>query len=118
MGLKPDDTVCFCFHVSRRKIESFCRIEKPLYPSQISECLSAGTGCGWCRPMLAKIHSQICDKHTPPWRQDDQPAPQQTGAVPEARNQPPNEIDSDQWASGRRKYIAEGKGQPPPDAVE
>ena len=43
--LKPDDTVCFCFHVSLRKIETFCAVEKPQAASQISDCLSAGTGC-------------------------------------------------------------------------
>ncbi|HTV48545.1 MAG TPA: (2Fe-2S)-binding protein [Phycisphaerae bacterium] len=111
MALKPDDTVCFCFHVSLRKIEAFCNAQKPLYPSQISECLSAGTGCGWCRPMLAKIHTRICGRHAPPWRQDESP-----GTSPEARNQPPGEIDPDQWAAGRRTYIAEGKGKPPAGA--
>ena len=44
MPLHDDDEICFCFHVSLRKIETFCAVEKPRVPSQISECLSAGTG--------------------------------------------------------------------------
>src|SRR3954469_19083826 len=68
MPLNPDDEICFCFHVTLRKVASFCRIEKPRVASQISECLSAGTGCGWCRPMLRKIHKQECDVKEPWWR--------------------------------------------------
>lgn len=41
-----------CFHVSRRKIASFLRIEKPRRAAQLSECFGAGTGCGWCRQFL------------------------------------------------------------------
>src|SRR4051812_39675587 len=70
MALQPDDTVCFCFHVSLRKVETFCKVEKPQHPSQISECLSAGTGCGWCVPMLKHIHRKQCGVQTPWWRQE------------------------------------------------
>lgn len=38
---------------------NFVRIEKPRRVSQISECLSAGTGCGWCRPILRKLFDQV-----------------------------------------------------------
>jgi hypothetical protein len=27
-------------------------------PSQLSECLGAGTGCHWCVPFLRKLHAQ------------------------------------------------------------
>lgn len=73
MPLQPDDTVCYCFHVPRRKIENFCRNTRPHYPSQISECLSAGTGCGWCRPLLRRIHQQTCAPNDPWWRKTDAP---------------------------------------------
>ena len=53
--MKPDDDVCLCFHVSRRRIEKFIRLESPRRVSQLSECDGAGTGCGWCRPILAKL---------------------------------------------------------------
>jgi len=104
MALQPDDTVCFCFHVTRRKIENYCRIEKPQAASQISECLSAGTGCGWCIPMLRRIHTEICGEHKPWWRE-------------EAKEIPPD-IDAEAWRAGRKQYIAEGKGKPAPGAEE
>jgi bacterioferritin-associated ferredoxin len=56
--MHPDDKVCLCFHVSMRKIVSYCKREKPKHASQISECLSAGTGCGWCVPFLISLHKQ------------------------------------------------------------
>lgn len=38
---------------------NFCRRERPPYASQISECLSAGTGCQWCVPFIRKLHAQV-----------------------------------------------------------
>ena len=51
----PDQEICMCFHVSRRKIENFIRIEQPKRPAQLSECFGAGTGCGWCRRYLTML---------------------------------------------------------------
>lgn len=59
--MNPDDHVCLCFHVSQRKIVNFCKREKPPVPSLISQCLSAGTGCGWCIPFIRKLHQQALD---------------------------------------------------------
>lgn len=56
--VKPDDEVCMCLHVSLRKIRSFLKRERPRAASQISECLGAGTGCGWCVPFLKELHRQ------------------------------------------------------------
>ena len=53
--MQDDDELCLCFHVSRRKVASFIRIERPVRASQISDCSGAGTGCGWCRPFLEKM---------------------------------------------------------------
>lgn len=53
--MNPDDELCLCFHVTKRKVQNFCRIEKPRRASQLSECGGAGTGCGWCRPFLERI---------------------------------------------------------------
>lgn len=53
--MNPDDELCLCFHVTKRKVQNFCRIEKPRRASQLSECGGAGTGCGWCRPFLQRI---------------------------------------------------------------
>ena len=108
MPLEPDDTVCFCFHVPLRKVESFCLREKPRAASQISECLAAGTGCGWCIPMLRKVHTKICGEYKPWWKQDD-PAEYHSSE----RDASQDGIDSGAYASGRAKYLAETKRQPP-----
>lgn len=50
-----DDQICYCYHVSARKLILFARRTCPQRPSQMTECLGAGTGCGWCIPFLKKI---------------------------------------------------------------
>ena len=108
MPLKPDDTVCFCFHVTLRKIETFCAVEKPRHASQISECLSAGTGCGWCVPMIKRIHKRVCGISEPWWRQAE--------ATTEQDVRSDEQIDAEAYKSGRKNYIKEGKGTPPAGA--
>ena len=54
----PDDELCLCFHVTRRKVENWIRIHKPQRLGQLSECFGAGTGCGWCRPFLKQLYEQ------------------------------------------------------------
>jgi bacterioferritin-associated ferredoxin len=56
--MHPDDHVCLCFRVSLRKIVTFMNREQPRVPSQLSECLGAGTGCHWCVPFLERLHVQ------------------------------------------------------------
>lgn len=56
--MHEDDEVCLCFHVSLRKIRTYLQRENPPVASLISECLGAGTGCGWCVPYLRKLHEQ------------------------------------------------------------
>ncbi len=109
MALQPDDTVCFCFHVSLRKVETFCTVEKPRVASQISECLSAGTGCGWCVPMLRRIHLRMCGVEAPWWRKVE-------GEAPSVRDD--EGADAESYAAGRKKYIGEGKGTPPAGAED
>lgn len=53
------DDLCVCFHVPFHKIHKFIRINRPLYPSQCSECYSAGTGCGWCIPFIEKLFEDV-----------------------------------------------------------
>lgn len=55
--MDPDDHICLCFRVSLRKIAAFIAREDPRVPSQISECLGAGTGCQWCVPFLKRLHA-------------------------------------------------------------
>ena len=59
--MQPDDDVCYCYHVSLRKLQNFARRTRPKHASQMSECLSAGTGCGWCIPFLRQIAEQAGD---------------------------------------------------------
>ena len=60
-GMGPDDEVCLCFHVTRRRLEKFVRFERPVRVSQMSQCDGAGTGCRWCVPILAKIFERQSD---------------------------------------------------------
>ena len=32
---------------------------RPPFASQLTNCLGAGTGCGWCIPTLIKIHAHV-----------------------------------------------------------
>ena len=100
MPLGPDDTICFCFHVPLRKIETFCQREKPRAASQISECLSAGTGCAWCVPMLNKIHCQFCGEYKPWWREQGV-----DGYHSPERDADSAAIDLDAYAAGREEYL-------------
>ena len=90
-----DDELCLCFHVTKRKVLNFLRVNKPQRASQMSECFGAGTGCGWCRPYLRKLFEAS-----------------RQGA--EATTELP---DHSQYASGRTQYVKAGKGTPPPGAT-
>ena len=58
--MELDDEVCLCFHVSKRKLLSYMRINKARMrrASQLSECSGAGTGCGWCVGYLKWLFAQ------------------------------------------------------------
>lgn len=53
--MQLDDDICYCYHVSLRKLINYSRRVKPNPPSLMTGCLNAGTGCGWCIPFLIKI---------------------------------------------------------------
>ncbi|MDA7893644.1 (2Fe-2S)-binding protein [Rubripirellula sp.] len=61
--MKDDDELCLCFHVTKRKVTQFIRVNQPSVPSQLSECFGAGTGCGWCRPFLKRLMEQPDTDH-------------------------------------------------------
>ncbi|MBX3355042.1 MAG: (2Fe-2S)-binding protein [Phycisphaeraceae bacterium] len=99
--MNPDDHVCLCFRVSLRKLRHFMVRTKPTVPSQLSECLGAGTGCHWCIPFLKHLHGQY-----------------ERGVFPDLR------ISPEEYASQRVHYRAtgerpsEGSDPPaPPDAM-
>ena len=67
-----DHQLCYCFHITKRKIVNFVRQTRPKKASLISECFGAGSGCGWCIPFLEKIQREIvggdkvvCEELTP-----------------------------------------------------
>jgi bacterioferritin-associated ferredoxin len=93
--MELDDELCLCFHVTKRKVQNFLKVEKPARPSQMSECFGAGTGCGWCRPFLVKM-----------W----EAAASQGDLEPDL----PNAAD---YARERTKYVRAGGGTPPPGAT-
>ena len=57
--MKKEEHVCVCHRVSLSKLQSYIKREKPKVASQLSECLDAGTSCGWCIPFLEKLHKQF-----------------------------------------------------------
>ncbi len=90
-----DAKVCYCFHVTQRKLRNFIRIEKPRVASQLSECGGAGTGCGWCIPFLKQLFEQAGESET-------------TELVA---------LTPAEYERRRAVYIREGKGTPPPGAT-
>ena len=91
-----DAKICYCFHVSRRKLVNFVRQTKPKVPSQLSQCGGAGTGCGWCIPFLKQIFQQTTTGND---------APELESLTPE------------EYARRRAEYVRAGKGTPPPGAT-
>jgi bacterioferritin-associated ferredoxin len=90
-----DAKVCYCFHVTQRKLVNFLRLEKPRVASQLSECGGAGTGCGWCIPFLKQLFEQAAQ-----------------GGATELE-----QISPAEYERLRAVYIREGKGKPPPGAT-
>lgn len=87
--MELDDEVCLCFHVSKRKLLSYMRINKVRMrrASQLSECGGAGTGCGWCVGYLKRLFAQM----------------NPDAATEEAVNM--DEPSSDEHRSGRASYL-------------
>jgi len=101
-AMNLDDKVCYCFHVSRRKLVNWVRLNSPKVPSQLSECGGAGTGCGWCIPFLKQIFRQGLEKPNV------SEGPQTTGSS--------DEMTAEEYAAQRAVYVNSGKGKPPPGA--
>lgn len=95
--MELDDELCLCFHVTKRKVINYLRLERPQRESQMADCHGAGTGCGWCRATLKKLFD----------------AAQQGGGQSDARDLP----SAEDYARGRTAYVRAGKGTPPPGAT-
>lgn len=91
-----DAKICYCFHVSQRKLVNFVRRTQPRVPSQLSECGGAGTGCGWCIPFLKQIFQQAA-----------------AGGV----TVPLVQLTPEEYEQQRAAYVRAGKGKPPPGAT-
>ena len=89
--MELDDELCLCFHVTKRKVVNFIRVEKPRRVGQLSECFGAGTGCGWCRPFLQRLFEQAAAQS------------HEGDVLPTA----------DEYAQRRQRYIDDGHGTPP-----
>ncbi len=88
--MELDDEICLCFHVTKRKVVNYLRVERPRRAAQLSDCFGAGTGCGWCRKQLEALF-QASVSGT------------QAGAEPSAA----------EYAERRRDYLRAGHGTPP-----
>jgi len=93
--LELDDELCLCFHVTKRKVINYIRVEKPSRPAQLSDCFGAGTGCGWCRPFLKRLFEEAA-------------------AGGEVKLDEPTAAD---YAHQRSRYVRSGGGTPPPGAT-
>jgi NAD(P)H-nitrite reductase large subunit len=93
--MNDDAKICYCFHVTKRKLLNFLRINRPKVASQLSECGGAGTGCGWCIPFLKQLHRQAV-----------------AGGQTELECLTPAEYER-----RRAAYVRAGKGTPPPGAT-
>lgn len=89
--MQLDDELCYCFHVSKRKIVNFLRQRRPQRASQLSECGGAGTGCGWCVPYLQRCFENY-----------------RAGLVEAAESITPQE-----YAAGRARHLAARRAKPP-----
>ena len=89
--MELDDTICYCFHISKRKIVNYIRVHQPQVVSQVSECGGAGTGCGWCISFIKKYYAE---------QQADNSSQQQ-------------DLTPEEYAAQRAKYIDAGLGTPP-----
>jgi bacterioferritin-associated ferredoxin len=98
-AMNLDDKVCYCFHVTRRKLVNWVRLNSPQVPSQLSECGGAGTGCGWCIPFLKQIFRQGAEVAA------EEPTPSTLEA-----------LTAEEYARLRAEYVSAGKGTPPPGA--
>lgn len=94
--MELDAKLCYCFHITRRKLMNFIRLNRPKVPSQLSECGGAGTGCGWCIPFLKQLFQQAV----------------QGGEAVELEQLTPAEYEQ-----MRAAYIRAGKGTPPTGAT-
>lgn len=111
--MELDDELCLCFHVTKRKVVNFLRIERPRRVGQMSECFGAGTGCGWCRGQLAWLFAEDAKQRGL------EQAAQEAAAASASRgvNSDNANLTAADYAKRRSSYVREGGGTPPPGAT-
>ncbi len=92
--MELDDPVCYCFHISKRKVLNFLRVRKPRVASELSQCGGAGTGCGWCIATLKRYF--------------------ETAQRGEVVSEPMSKAE---YEAERAVYIRAGKGRPAAGAI-
>lgn len=107
-----DDELCLCFHVTKRKVINFLRVERPQRAGQLSECFGAGTGCGWCRPFLQRLFDESMAGRAGMGPPPACPIPDVPPATPGIEE--PSAAD---YAKLRADYVRSGGGTPPPGAT-
>ena len=95
----PDDELCLCFHVSWRKVINYIRVNRIRLPSQLAECQSAGTGCGWCRKSMRRLVERMQAS-----------SPDATDIERWLKEEFPRR---EAYVEGRREFISDGQGTPP-----
>lgn len=93
--MQLDDPICYCFHVSKRKIVNYLRVHYPRRASELSQCGGAGTGCGWCIPYLKRYFDEYAAQ----------------GRLGE------DGLSREEYARQRAGYIRSGKGTPAAGAI-
>ena len=104
-----DDELCLCFHVTKRKVVNWLRIERPQRVGQLSECYGAGTGCGWCRTYLKRLFDESAESQAA--------ANQADCSSTEGNQEQGDEPSVEEYAAMRSCYVREGGGTPPPGAT-
>ena len=62
--MEADDKICYCFHITKRKIVNYIRIHQPRVPSQLSECGGAGNRLRLVCPLSQTLFCRIAGKRS------------------------------------------------------
>ncbi len=92
--MELDDPVCYCFHVSKRKVLNYLRVNRVRVASELAQCGGAGTGCGWCIATLKRYFENS-----------------RSGAQAEEG------MSRSEYELQRAAYIRAGKGRPAAGAI-
>ncbi|MDZ4689200.1 MAG: (2Fe-2S)-binding protein [Planctomycetaceae bacterium] len=104
-----DDTLCYCFHISQRKVVNYLRVHRPKVASQLTGCGGAGTGCGWCVPFLKRLFEQSQAVGVQPLGYSSSEEDSLKAGL--------QQLTAAEYAQQRAAYIRAGKGKPAAGAL-